>query len=442
MERHTSLLVVIAMLAIVFFLGSCQLRATATPTASLIVPTDTQAPSATPTRIPTTAEPTITKSPDVEGKISIWIDWTQAEIATLATILEAFQESFPQVEISLVYFPPEQLADRFRAAAANGEQPTLIVGESKLGLTLLDEKYIQDIREHVTEELLRSIRPVAWEGVSVDNTVMGLPLSLEGVILYRNANLIPASPVTLEDLAKASKGLREQNQAGTILDVGFLYSGSFLSACDGALLGVDGNLALTLKSAECWLRVIAKWREAGSVVLNSEEDLLAFEAGEAAWLIDGTWQADRLLSAVGADHLSIDPWPKYATTGKQLSGFAWTRNIYFGSTSAEKDFNAAWVLTRYLLTPEVQIQLASARSGRQIPVLADISFEERWQQELKVALDGSVPLPLYPEFKYFNDYLEQAAYDVGRKGYDLLYCAEWAYRKIEQDLARYSSREE
>jgi arabinogalactan oligomer/maltooligosaccharide transport system substrate-binding protein len=440
MDRRKLLLVIPAMLGIVFFLYSCRSGNTATPTAHIITPTATQAPSSTPTLTPIAAEPTATQSPDVEGKISIWIDWTQAEIAAISSILEAFQESFPQVEISLIYFPPDQLEDRFKAAADKGEQPTLIVGDSKMGLALWHEKYIQDISPHLTEGLLQSVRPIAWEGVAVDNTVMGLPLSLEGIVLYRNAELMPASPMTLEELIRASKGL--SNQVAAVADVGFLYSGAFLSACDGALMSADGSQALTLKSAECWLRVIAEWREAGPIVLNSEEDLLTFENGQAAWLVDGTWQADRLLSAVGADHLAIDPWPKYASTGKQLAGFAWTRNIYFGSTSAEKDFDAAWVLARYLLTPEVQIQLASAREGRQIPVLADLSFEERWLQELMVALDGNVSLPLYPEFIYFNTYLEQAAYDVARKGYDLLYCAEWAYRKIEQDLAKARSRGE
>lgn len=430
------------MMGLVSLSGACRPEVVETPSVTIAAATATVMPSATPTDIPMTAEPSATKGPDVQGSISLWVDWAPAEITMLASILEAFQEVFPDVEISLIYFPAEQLADRFRAAAARGEQPTMILGDSQLGQALLAERYILDIRRHLTEELLLSVHPLAWEGVAVGVGTMGLPLSLEGIVLYRNAKLIPEAPETLEDLVRASQGMRGQNQAGIIFDVDFLYSGAFFSACNGVLLGADGSSALTLRSIECWLRTINQWGEAGRIVRNSDEDLLAFEGGEVAWLLEGTWQADRLLSALGGDHLAIDPWPRYATTGHLLSGYAWTRNIYFGSTSTERDFNAAWVLAHYLLTPEVQLQLASARSERQLPVLREIAFQERWLQELHAALQGNTLLPLYPEYPVFSGYLEQVAYDVGRRGYDLLYSVEWAYQKIAQDLARMQARQE
>ena len=155
-------------------------------------------------------------------------------------------------------------------------------------------------------------------------------------------------------------------------------------------------------------------------------------------MVDGSWRADPLIAALGVDNIAIDPWPVYTPSGRRLSGYAWTNNIYFGSSSQGQNFDVAWVLARYLLTQDVQLSLGDSRSGRQFPVIKEAEFEEIWLQEMLVALRDDIPLPLYPQFEIFIDILEPAIFDVARRGYEPYWSINFVYPKLERAIETYA----
>ncbi|OGO16042.1 MAG: hypothetical protein A2Z14_03585 [Chloroflexi bacterium RBG_16_48_8] len=424
---------VIALTCILVLMVSCKAGGSepiATPTAPL-----TSTPSPSPTLAPTsTPEPSPTKLPDVQGEISLWVDWTEPELMVLFHHLEAFQERFPEIQISVSYFPSAELLDRFRAAVQEGMEPTMLIGPSDWTKQLVQDGSIRELDGRATEEFLGSIQPVALEGVAFNQSIYGLPLSMEGILLYRNRSLISESPASLDDLVSLTQELEGEDLIGIRLDLGFLQTGAFLQACGGELLGVDGELALTLRAGECWLDILQKLRLAGPVTLNTEDDLEAFEAGQAAWLVDGSWNSARIMEALGMEQVAIDPWPIYSPTENTLTGYAWSRNIFFGAAAEEQDFNAAWILARYLLTPEVQEDFARSTLGQHVPVLKSVPTTERWLQEMMTAMGMNIALPLYPEFSIFTEHLELAAVDVARRGYDPYFVIRWVYFNIEKDL--------
>jgi maltose-binding protein MalE len=364
----------------------------------------------------------------------MWLDWTQDELAVLIPHLTDFQEKFPEIQISISYFPSEELLERYQAAAASGEEPTILFGHSKWTRELSQEGYIRDVHGRITEEFLESIHPIAWEGVTRSPFVLGLPFSLEGIVLYRNQGLIAESPATLDDLIESARSLEGEGQSGILIDVGFQYTGSFFQACDGEFLDPSGNLLLTVEAGQCWLEILDQWPLAGYAVQNSELDFEEFKAGRAAWLVDGTWNAQELIAELGAEQLAIDPWPIYSPTEKALSGYAWTRNMYFGVSSSSEDFDAAWILSRYLLTPEVQKDFGESTYGLHVPVLLSVPTVQPWLQQMSAAIESNVPFPNFPELSLFSEQLEVAAYDVSRRGYDPYYSILWVHPKIEKAL--------
>jgi arabinogalactan oligomer/maltooligosaccharide transport system substrate-binding protein len=299
---------------------------------------------------------------------------------------------------------------------------------------LSQDGFIRDVHDRTTQEFLESIQPIAWEGVTMSPFILGLPFSMEGIVLYRNQELIAEAPPSLDDLIESAQSLDGEEQIGIMLDVGFLYTGSFLQTCDGEFLDPSGTLLLTVEAGQCWLEILDQWSLAGSAIQNSDQDLEAFMAGQAAWLVDGTWNARQIITAIGAEQLAIDPWPVYSPTEKALAGYAWSRNIYFGVSSTDENFNAAWILARYLLTSEVQIDFGESTRGLHVPVLRTVQTVQPWLQELNAAMASNIPLPQFPEFNIFSDELEVAAYDVSRRGYDPYYSILWVHPKIEKAL--------
>jgi len=401
-----------------------------------LTPTPSALPS--PTEVIVTPEPAPTNEPIVKGNVSIWLDWSQDELAVLEPHLAAFQEKFPEIQISISYFPPDALLDRYRMAAEKGQEPTILLGPSDWTRVLSQDGFIRDVHGRTTQEFFETIQPVAWEGVTRSPFILGLPFSMEGIVLFRNKELIAESPESLDDLVKSAETLEGEEQFGIMMDVGFLYTGSFLQTCDGGLLDPDGNMLLTVKAGQCWLEILDQWRLAGSAVQNSDQDLDAFKTGQAAWLVDGTWNAQQIMAALGEEKIAVDPWPIYSPTEKALTGYAWSRNIFFGTSSPGEDFDAAWILARYLLTPEVQTDFGESTGGLHIPVLLSVPTVQPWLQELIVVMGSNIPLPLLPEFNIFSEHLEVAAYDVSRRGYDPYNAILWVHPKIEKDL-RYAN---
>lgn len=433
---------IIGMVFIFGLMASCQSEVTQPAPRLTPQMTSTPSPLPSPTEMIITPEPSPTRPPVVQGQVSIWVDWTHQELTALYPHLETFQERFPDIQISVSYFPSDELLDRFRDAAEKGEEPTILIGPSAWTEQFIEDGFVRVIHGRVTEEFMDSILPVAWEGLKYNQSIFGLPFSMEGIVLFRNRDLISESPESLGDLVNLTKELEGEDQIGIRLDLGFLNTGAFLKACEGELLGADRELALTLKAGQCWLEIIQQWRLAGPVTLNTDKDLDNFEAGLAAWLVDGTWNSARIMEAIGVEQMAIDQWPTYSPTEIELTGYAWSRNIFFGVSSKDQDFDAAWILARFLLTPDVQADFAVSTFGKHTPVLKSVPSEVRWFQELMSAMATNIALPRFPEFSIFIEHLETAADDVGRRGYNPYFVIRWEHLNIEKALRYLRSGEE
>jgi maltose-binding protein MalE len=373
--------------------------------------------------------------PDAEGTVRIWLDWSLEEIQAIGPHLDSFQELFPLVQIEVSYYTPDEILDSYRRAILNGEGPSILIGKSNWARELFAAGMVQTISDRVSADMEETISPIAWESVQEGRTFFGLPLSMDGIVLYRNHGVVEAPPETIEFMQEVQGDLELDGKVAAVIDLGFLYSGAFFRTCEGQFVESDDSLALTHSALECWLRLLKSLSESGSGIQNSDLDYNSFLAGDSAWLVDGTWRVDEIISALGEDSVAIDPWPRYSAVGSNLTGYAWTRNIYFSSALSDQEFDAAWIFARYLLTEEVQSSLAQADSGRQLPVLRDLEYDSEWLQEMMNVLHGNIPLPEDPVFQFFSEELEPAAFDVVRRRYDPYWITQWAMSNITRTLS-------
>jgi ABC-type glycerol-3-phosphate transport system substrate-binding protein len=372
--------------------------------------------------------------PDIEGSVQIWLDWSAEEIQAITPHLNSFREMFPLVQIEVSFYRSDEILQSFTQGVLEGNAPDILIGKSQWGKLLHEEGLVRNISDRIPPEMVEIIYPVAWESVKTGNTFFGLPLSMEGIVLYRNPEIVDETVDTIEMMAETLGDLEGENKIGAVVELGFLYTGAYLSTCDGEFFDQEGQLTLTHKAVECWLRLLKVFGESGSNTQNTDLDLNTYLNGGSGWLVEGSWMVDELISELGEENIAIDPWPKYSAVDKNLTGYAWTRNIYFSSSTTDQVFDAAWIFARYLLTEEVQTSVAQAQNGRQFPVLTELNFETSWIQEMMDAMRENIALPHELTLSFFTEELEPAAFDVVRRKYDPYWLAQWAMSNIERAL--------
>lgn len=389
-------------------------RQSPTPTA---LPTPGQAtPSASPIELP--ASPAAPLASDLRGNVSIWLDWGPAATAMLADLVSEFRTQHPAVSVSLTYYRPEDLRSAFDDAVRTGRQPTILVGPSSWGPSLASKKTLLEIGPRVMSELIDRMQPLAWSQSSYAGAVVGLPLNLEGVVLYRNRALAAQPASDFEAWLKSARAVSDKFPREPVLDVDFQFSGSQLAACGGTLLKAGGGIGFDETTGICWLGLLARFRDAGPLTLDSTAALNTFAAGHSPWLIGLTSDEISLRTSIGSNNLAIDPWPAFPPTGKPLAGFVWTENAYMIAGASPQDQDAAWALLISLLSPEVQTRFAAADGPRWLPVLKSVAPGDALQGQALAELTAGVALPLAADLTVYSTPLGRAVWSVAGQGAD------------------------
>jgi ABC-type glycerol-3-phosphate transport system substrate-binding protein len=383
------------------------------------------APSATPagpatapppTAIPATPSETATAVP---GKVSIWLEWSPAEMRALDGIIEEYREMHPGLAFEIVYQRPGTLKSSFELAVQNDEAvPSMLIGSSEWGSTWAEESLIRDVSAVVLPEHQEALHAVAWEQVERDGFVTGLPLELQGTVLYRNTSLAPEPAVSVDALLTAAEEARASGRFGASFDLGFRRAAPLLKTCKGELVADERVDPVGRPQGLCWLRLLNRLGTAGPVTIDSEEDLERFLAGQSMWLLDSTEEMLRIQEELGAGAMAVDPWPLYGSTGEPLAGYVWTENAYFPAAASDQDFEAAWSFAVHLLAAENQRLLSDTGGVRHLPVHREVAPSDALAgQALRVLLAGT-PLPDQEAFGDIMRELETAIRLVVLQGGD------------------------
>ena len=394
------------------------------------IPTETP-DSLTPTTASTpsqVAEPT----PASTGEIIIWLDWAPEEMEALQEIIQSFSHEYPTVDFSLSYYPTDELLSAFEDASRAGTPPTIIFGPSLWGPLLYDGEMILDPSSMVNAELERRIHPTAWTQVAYDSHMLGLPLEFQGMVLFRNRSRAAEAPRTVERWIEVGLNQHEGDQTATVLDFGFGFSAPQLSICDGSFIGPEGEIALELPQGICWLEVISDLRAVGPAVMNSDEDLSRFLAGESAWLVEESSRIGELAHALGVTNLKVDPWPLYEPADRPLQSLVWTENIYLSKGIQPQELEVTWAFVEHIFSSEVQARLSDFQGAAHIPVDTTVEIIDSNMVEIASMLRSGVPLSLWIDSEDHIKPVEDAVEDVVFQGVEPEVAAQNLMDRLEQ----------
>jgi len=202
-----SLLVVAAMM-----LAAC--GGEATPTEAAEVPTDVMEPEE-PTDVP--EEPT----EPAEGQIiTIWHQWSGDYLDAITQAFADYEAANPGVNIVLDV--PEDVSNALDVAIPAGEGPDIIGwANDQIGAQALVGNIVPLEEYGVDMAMLESIyTEPGVVGVVWNDTIWGLPETMEGIAMLYNMDLVtdeylPADPMDFEDLY--NKAVKFQEDTGNVL---------------------------------------------------------------------------------------------------------------------------------------------------------------------------------------------------------------------------------
>ncbi len=339
-------------------------------------------PGASPTELPPRAPLT---PPPPGSSVTIWHAWSNAETTALQSIIQSFQHIYPDVTFTLLYIPLDDLFDKYQEASYHGTGPSLLLGPANWGPGLFDEELVTDLTPFVPPDFLTTINPAALGSAEYHQSLISLPLSQHGVVLFRNTNIIDTASQTFEELDSSSHLVTHAGIVGSYLERGSQFSAANIIGLGGSLMNEYGYPTFNNQFGEEWFSLLADYDAAGAVTFNTNWDLEMFKRIRVGIIIDGTWNTAMLSQIIGAENLAIDPWPTYGTG--HMSGWVESDSVFLNTSTTGDNRSASLAFMGYLLDPNVQMHLAEV--GHIPSVIATQPRDPLIQQAMKAFSYGS-----------------------------------------------------
>jgi arabinogalactan oligomer/maltooligosaccharide transport system substrate-binding protein len=366
----------------------------------------------------------------------LWHGFDETSTLILDELIHNFRPLNPGIQIMSIYVPYDDLRDRYVKAVNAGMGPSILLGPGEWGGSFYNQGVIKDLAQHIDSEISKNVNPPAWEAVTYQGAVVGLPYSLRGVVMYRNKDIISEAPENYEDLLVLTQAATKGQTLGAYLERGGLYAYPQLTACDGMLLFPNGYPAFNNPSGLCWLKLLKSFEDMGPVSFNSKDDKDRFLAGNVGLIFEGTWNLGLFTDTLG-ERLAIDPWPKIYDS--HLAGYVWTENIYINPLLSGEEMKAALLFGDYFLSYETQSMLE--QFGK-VPAVMYRDVEDKLILQAVAALSKGTPYPLAPEMQVYLDHMNDALVAVLEDGMDPEVVLHHVEEKIIKDIADFSDLEE
>lgn len=377
------------------------------------------------TPAPTPLTPLAAPGTTLTGTISIWTSWDGPAYDHLVQSVDAYQSVHPNLSFDLQSIAEDELLERYLASSVDG--PVILIGPAAWGVSLYDLGFAADVQPYLDPSVLSALQPAALGSVHYGNALTGLPLTMRGVVTYRNTRILPDPPGSLEHL----ESLASQGSSPVLFtDASLLYSGGHLIALGGDWMDADGPPAFNRNEAGSqWLSLMGQFARLGPLAFNEDTDGLAFMRGEAAIIFDGSWNWQRYSEALGANSLAVDPW---LTAGSRpLAGFISTENAYINPQRPQPQQQAAASFVNFMLSVEGQAILAE---GGAIPIRLDVSPDEDLISQVMSAFQGGVALPVLPQMESYYAPINAALQAYLLEGYPAAEVLSQAEAQILQTL--------
>jgi arabinogalactan oligomer/maltooligosaccharide transport system substrate-binding protein len=259
----------------------------------------------------------------------------------------------------------------FVTASQAGKGPDLVMGAHDWIGNLVQNGAIDPLQ--ITDDTRAAFDPLAIKGVTYNGQIYGIPYAIENVVLFRNTDLAPEAPRTMEELVAKGKELKAAGKVSEIMALPVGANGDayhmypIYTSAGGYLFGktADGDynpkdLGLTKPEAAKAFERISSLGEKGDGALKrsiaAENVTSLFTGKKTAFLLSGPWQLPDIDKS--GVHYAISPIPGFQG-GKEARPFVGVQAMYVASKGRFKAL-AQEFATNYFIQPQVAVALYKA----------------------------------------------------------------------------------
>ncbi len=294
------------------------------------------------------ADPTASDSPsaDAGGGDADLVVWTDAlKLNGVKKVAEAFGEANGlTVKVQAI---STDLQGQFVTADSAGNGPDVLVGAHDWMGNLVQNGSIEPLQ--LTPDDLAGYSQKAVQATTYDGKLYGVPYGIEALALYRNADIVPDEPATLDDAIAAGQAAVDKGKVDSALnlpvgDTGDAYHmepiltsmGGYIFAQDDAGtylpddvgIGKEGSIAAAERISE-----LAKQRVLRTSI-SGDNSIALFTSKKAAFLVSGPWALADVKKA--GFKYAIQPMPGFSD-GDVAAPFMGAQAFMVAANGANKD---------------------------------------------------------------------------------------------------------
>lgn len=327
-------------------------------------------------------------------KVTIdWWDYSDSEhqIKAINEMIAEYENKNPNVDIKRTFVPFADLKKKLLMGQAAGELPDIVMIDNPDHQSFAAAGIFADLTEEIKKwGQADKYFEGPWSSTVYKGKNYGVPISSNNLALFYNKDLLEEAgikpPETWEGLKTAAKKLTTndvyglsfsavKSEEGTFQFLPFVWqSGADLDNFDSE----DSIEAINL-----WKSFYDKGYVSPEVLTMEQGDVqLQFAAGNAAMMINGTWQVPALENDPPGFDWGVTTLPAQEKGGTILGGENWA------ITSTSEHIDIAWDIIKYVNEPERLKEFVKISGD--LPSRKDLIQDPYWQkhEHYKAFADG------------------------------------------------------
>lgn len=300
--------------------------------------------------------------------------WQTQSVEANKRLVKEWNKANPDKPVEYVQGSWDNVNDQLVTAFEGGDPPDVIHNESPALTNFQYRNYLADLSGDLPDSLRDDIKDEAWETVTIDGEVVGVPLLQEPQVLIANADILKESgvrvptvedPWTWDEFAEISKDLTEpgerhavawplDNAVNRMLNLSLNYGGTFFD------VGEDHKVTVEVgdKEREVVQRIHDQLykdetADPAAVGMTASDPLPAFYAGKYAMVQGGVYTRQQVTEQAPDDFEWVMLPP---LVGDSAAQGATSQTLSVAAESPHREDAADFI--SFLAEPDNQVELA------------------------------------------------------------------------------------
>jgi multiple sugar transport system substrate-binding protein len=338
----------------------------------------------------------------------------------MTAVADEFMAANPNIKVEIEFVSYDALHDKFTTAMATTPPPYDVVMVDVIWYTeFVKAGYLADVTDRITQDMRDGVFDTAWNVVTRDDKVYGMPWLLDTKYLYFNTDMLKQAgfdtpPKTWEELVQQAQAIKDKG----LVDYPIVWSWAQQEAaiCDfvalvygngGRFLDDAGQPAFNDPQGVSTLTWMVKTIDDGltnpASISDVEEDVRnVFSSGKAAFALNwlymwdlANFQADQSEVTGKVGITTIPVFDSVAQTGVKSASVDGSSGFSVVANSPNQD--AAWAYIQYLTSEPTQMKY----SAHQLPIWKDSYAGDNLKQLENIGPSSAVAVPIFEDqFQY------------------------------------------